>query len=167
MSFLSLCRYARKKVPAPSPGGRQSAKYYMRCKHTQCPARKTVRVFVPGFDYTVQCVQEHSHCVGQEPPLLPPGTALPGCRKPKCKEGTAPKKINARACFDEACKENLGHTHLASDKSQAHADVLCQVLAAQLAVLQQQPVRSSSNGATGRHKELLLNMLAVRDRRPN
>ena len=133
----------------------------MRCKHPHCPARKTVRVFVPEFEHEVVALQAHTHSVGEDPPRLPPGVTLPGWRRPKS-NNMVHKKRNARAAFDEACKENAMQSAKAKPQVPP-ADVLCQVLTAQLTGLHNQPGQSTQSVATnGQTDRLSLDLLAVR-----
>jgi hypothetical protein len=160
----SAYRYARKKVlkeTCTTGEDRDSVKYYMRCKHTSCPARKTVRVFIPGYDFVVQTVTEHNHAAGIEPPRLPAG------------QGTVPRKQHKSKSADVAYKPPAARSRAPqqADASQSstptpplQADVLCQVLAAQLATLDGGPHGSGAGIMPASQADMLLNMLAVRPR---
>ena len=132
---------------------RDSVKYYMRCKYTSCPARKTVRVYVPQFDYVVQMVIDHNHPSDVIPPKGPKAPNAPAQRR-------MPKQPAARPLQPpEPCMQHHMLQHQAAPVSSAQADMLCHALSAQLAQLQGFPGPSAT---TAQQVDVLLNMLAVR-----
>lgn len=149
-----MCRYARKKVLAETcttGETRDSVKYYMRCKHPGCPARKTVRVFVPEFDFVVQMVTEHNHGVGVEPPKPPAQDAAqrkPLKGKPQHSEkqqlrdevatgvdyGALPANIQAGLMLQAmsqlpSCPSQASQSHASGSDSSADTDLVLSLLA--------------------------------------
>jgi hypothetical protein len=165
LAILLVCRYARKKVLAETcttGESRDSVKYYMRCKHQSCPARKTVRVFVPEFDFVVQMVHDHCHDVGTDPPKQSAGQAVLN-RRPHEAKVADPLYHAQRQGSYHAAKENAGISDCNSLSASIQANLMLQALSAQLTAGHQNSMRpcQSAVAPNDTQTELILNLLAV------